>query len=236
MTDLSAGPGATSLPLRPPTPTARGWHGMKARSQRRYRPEDWKIWGELGDVARLVDTERGSPAWLADVRSGAWVLSINGQSFDAFEQVGAAVGAAVCVRVFFAGLDTFSRTFSLIEPRTKASGPPQPKRTPPVWTRERAVLPAKRVFKDSRARYLEFAARHAFVRRHVWFLAELLKRDWHRGIIPRHATIAAAAGCSISAVQRSQRCCQHFGFIRVVSGKTLHRHNSYEVCWPAGSP
>jgi hypothetical protein len=235
MGDSSAGwPAAMIVPLRPPAaPAACGWHGMKARTQRRYTSEDWKRWGELGEDARLVDSERGSPAWLADVRTGTWVLSINGHPFDAFERAGAAVGTAVCVKAFFPGLDTFSRTFLLIEPPTKTSAPRR--RDPPAWTRERPVLPGKRVFKDSRARYLEFAARHPFVRRHVWFLAELLKRDWHRGIIPRHATIAAAAGCGTSSVKRSQACCQHFGFVRVISGKRAHKHNTFEVCWPAGA-
>jgi hypothetical protein len=70
----------------------------------------------------------------------------------------------------------------------------------------------------------------------VWLLTALLKMEWHRGITPRHNTIAKAAGCSKSAVKRSQSCCQHFGFLRVISGKRSHKHNTYEVCWPAGLP
>jgi hypothetical protein len=36
-------------------------------------------------------------------------------------------------------------------------------------------------------------------------------------------------------VKRAQMCCQHFGFLHVLSGKAKHRSNAYEVCWPAGS-
>jgi hypothetical protein len=97
------------------------------------------------------------------------------------------------------------------------------------------VLPGKQVFKDERARYLELAAQHPYVRSHTWFLALLLKMHWHRGIIPRHATIAKAASVSVSTVKLSQACCQHYGFVRVISGKRSHRHNVYEVCWPAAS-
>jgi hypothetical protein len=235
MTDSAAGPSATVVPLRPPTtPPARGWHGMKARSQKSYTPEDWKRWGELGGDAWLVNIERGSPAWLADVRTGAWVLSINGQSYDTFERAGAAVGAAISVKAFYPGLGVFDRTLPLIEPPSKTSAP-KPNRMPPAWKREPAVLPGERVFKDSRPAFLELAARHPHVRRHVWLLAELLKREWRKGIVIRHNTIAKAAGCDVSTVGRAQTICVHFGFLSVESGKRKHRSNSFTVCWPSGT-
>jgi hypothetical protein len=220
----------------PATASARGWHGMMARNQKRYCPDDWKTWGELGGDARLVDSARGSPAWLGDLCRGVWILSINGMEFDAFERLPAAVGDVVEVRAFSAGLGSFGRKLVLVHPPPKILATPrQRSRVPPAWTREQPVLPGKQVFKDSRAPYLELAAKHPFVRRHVWLLTRLLKMHWHRGITPRHRTIADAAGCSTAAVKRSQACCQHFGFLRVTSGKRSHRHNTYEVTWPVGS-
>jgi hypothetical protein len=220
-----------------PSVKARGWHGMTARSQKRYSSDDWKTWGSLAiDQARLVDGVPGSPAWLGDIRRGVWILSINAMGFDAFEQLPAVVGDVVEVQAFSPGLGSFSRKLILVgQPRT-ASPSRQRSRVPPAWTREQPVLPGKQVYKDSRPRYLEFAAKHPFVRRHVWLLTTLLKMHWHRGITPRHSTIAKAAGCSTMAVKRSQACCRHFGFLRVISGKRSHRHNSYEITWPAGSP
>jgi hypothetical protein len=219
--------------------TPRGWHGMTARPHRRYRPDDYAAWNEIGNDADacLVDTVRDSPAWLGDIKSGTWVISINGMGFDAFERSSPAVGAVIEVRAFAAGLGSFSRRIVLIAPPEKdhSSGPRQRNRAPPAWKRERPVLPGKPVFKDARPCYLELAARHPFVRRHVWLLTTLLKMHWHRGITPRHTTIAKAAGCSTTAVKRSQACCQHFGFLKVTSGKRLHRHNRYEVTWPVGS-
>ena len=213
-----------------------GYHGMKACNQKRYRPEDWAIWGKLGDNARLVDVVPNSPAWLGDMRSGVWVLSINEMPFEVFEKSFTAVGAVADVEAFCPKLGTFRRRLVLTEPPAKTSTAiRQKKRRRPKWADERPVLPGKQVFKDSRPRYLEFAANHPFVRRHVWLLTSLLRMQWHRGIIPRHITVANAAGCSISAVKRSQACCQHFGFLRVISGKRAHRHNTYEVCWPADS-
>jgi hypothetical protein len=106
------------------------------------------------------------------------------------------------------------------------------RRAAPAWSRQRPVLPGKQVFKDTRAKYLEFAAQHPHVRRHSWLLARLLKMQC---IIPRHSTIAKAAGVSPSTVKLAQACCCHFGFVRVLSGKRAHKHNTYEVCWPAGT-
>jgi hypothetical protein len=223
-------PGAPAAPIR-------GWHGMTARSQKRYSNDDWKTWGDLAvDQARIVDSAPGSPGWLGDLRRGVWILSINGMGFDDFERSAAAVGATVEVKAFSPGLGSFNRKFALVEPPAKTSPMSrQRSRVPPAWRREQPVLPGKQVFKDTRAGYLELAARHPVVRRHVWLLTRLLKMQWHRGIVPRHKTIAEAVGCSTAAVKRSQACCQHFGFLRVISGKRFHQHNTYEVTWPIGS-
>jgi hypothetical protein len=222
--------------IKLPQPTiSRGWHGMRARPQRRYGAADWRTWSELGDSARLVDVVRASPAWSGDIRDGAWIISINSVAFEEFERSSAAVGDVVEVRAFAEGLGSFSRRLVLVEQPAKGSADRKHRgRTTPAWTRERPVLPGKQVFKDTRAKYLEFSAQHPHVRRHSWLLARLLKMHWHRGIIPRHATIAKAAGVSISTVRLAQACCCHFGFLRVLSGKRVHRNNTYEVCWPAG--
>lgn len=209
----------------------RGWHGMTARDQAKWKVDDWNSWGELADEgARLVNVVRGSPAWLCDMRSGAWVRSIDGISLDDFEICGGAVGRVVEVCAYIKGLGTRTYKFALVEkPSDRA------KKAPPTWRGERPVPPGENVSRRDRLRYLEFAARHPYVRRHVWLLSELLKREWYRGIIPRHATIAAATGCSIDAVKLSQACCQRFGFLRVTSGKKMHTSNKYEVTWPFGS-
>jgi hypothetical protein len=235
MTSNPSEPGAV-IPLRAIAPTS-GWHGIKARHQKRYTPQDWRLWADLKeDDARLADSTRGSPAWLSDLQTGFWVLSINGKPLEAFERFAAAVGDCIEVRAFSPQLGSFSRRIVLVEqPASMPLVPRGRKRTAPAWTRERPVLSGKCVSRKMRPAYLEFAAAHPFVRRHVWLLARLLKMEWRRGIIARHKTIAEAAGCSLSSVKLSQAVCQHFGFLRVRSGKRSHKHNSYEVCWPAGS-
>jgi hypothetical protein len=150
-------------------PAPRGWAGMKARNQKRYSPAEWAIWGKLGDDARLVDTVRGSPAWLGDLHSGTWVLSINGMPFDEFEQSFSAIGEIADVQAFCPGMGTFKLRLVLVERPTKGPvAPRQRNRAPPAWTSEPPVPPGNQVLRGDRPRYLEFAARHPFVRRHVW--------------------------------------------------------------------
>jgi len=208
----------------------RGWHGMKLLEQNRYRQADWQVWAALdkqGYSARRVVVARGSPAWHADLQSGTWILSINGLDFESFDKTGAAAGTSIEVRASFPGLGIFNRNLVLIE---------QPKKkSPPAWTREKRVAPGRQVGKKEQLTYLEEATGHSIVRRHVWFLKKLLKHRGPKGFIMYQATIARTVGCSLSPVKLSTRCCAHFGFIRVVSGKRKHSYNLIEICWPANS-
>jgi hypothetical protein len=233
MSDASS----TVIPLRQTSPP-RGWHGIKKRPEP-WTAQEYETWSALGGECYLVDSAPGSPAWLNGLQSGFWIRSINDQPFDDFDRSGGRIGDVVIVRAEVPGIGAVLKALTLgAQPLKRVQSERQKadtKRSAPKWKSEPPVLPGKRVYKDSRARYLEYAARHPLVRKHVWFLTELLKRDWKRGIIPRHATIAKAVGCSIATVQRSQACCQHFGFVNVISGQHAHRHNTFEVCWPAGS-
>jgi hypothetical protein len=113
------------IPLRPIAAPAAGWHGMKARHQKRYTPEDWRVWADLKhDDARLADSTRGSPAWLSDLQMGFWVLAINGMSLEAYERSPVAVGDCIEVRAFSPQLGSFHRRIALGEqPASRLSVP-----------------------------------------------------------------------------------------------------------------
>jgi hypothetical protein len=230
----------TVVPLRPAAvPLAvRGWHGIKKR-QEPWTAEQYETWAALGGESYLVDSASSSPAWLNGLQTGFWIRSINDQPFDDFERSRGRVGDVVIVRADVPGIGPVIRSLTLsAEPSKQARAPRQnteAKRRSPQWKSEPPVLAGKRVFKDSRPAFLELAARHPHVRRHAWLLTELLKREWRIGIKIRHKKVAEAVGCSRATVQRAQDCCQHFGFLHVISGKAKHRSNSFEVCWPAGS-
>jgi hypothetical protein len=227
---------APVIQLRPAA--VRGWHGIKKRPEP-WTAEQYETWAALGDECYLVDSAPDSPAWLNGLQNSFWVRSINDQSFDTFERSGGRVGDVVIVRAEVPGIGPVIRSLTLsAEPRKKVRSPRQnaeANHQAPQWKREPPVLAGKRVFKESRPAFLEFAARHPHVRRHAWLLTELLKHEWRIGIKIRHRKIAEAVGCHPSTVKRAQTCCQHFGFLRVISGKAKHRSNSFEVCWPAGS-
>lgn len=215
-----------------PTPGPPGWHGLTARPQGKYRPEDWAKWdanwASFGDGACLVDVANGSPASRNDLRSGAWVISINGRSLREFEHSGGGVvGQVIEVMAFIDGFGIFPRKFALTEKPTKKS-------RRPAWKDTVPVPPGERAPREKRYAWLELARAHPQVRRHVWFLETLvLKFEGRKGIFPKHETITLTNKCSRSAVQRAQACCQHFGFIRINSGKHFGRANTYEPTFPS---
>lgn len=230
-------PSAPVIPLRV-VPPLRGWHGI------RKRPEPWtaaeyETWSALGGDCYLADSSPGSPAWLNGLQTGFWIRSINDQLFDDFEKSEGRIGDVVIVRADVPGIGPVIRSLTLsAEPQKQARPARQKadsKRQSPQWVRKPPVLAGRRVFKNTRPAYLELAARHPDVRRHAWLLTELLKREYRIGIQIRHKKIAEAVGCHPTTVKRAQACCQHFGFLRVLSGKSKHRSNSFEICWPAGS-
>jgi hypothetical protein len=183
-----------------------------------------------------VDSAPGSPAWLNGLQTGFWIRSINDRPFDDFERSGGGVGDVVILRAEVPGIGPVIRSLTLSAEPSKARSPRQKiaaKRQSPAWKREAPVLAGKRVFKDARPALLEFAAAHPHVKRHIWLLVHLLKREWRKGIIVKHETIAKAVGCHVSRVKRAQSCCEHFGFLRVISGKRSRKYNTYEVCWPS---
>jgi hypothetical protein len=200
--------------------------------------------GYLGLTRRTIEIDRTaveqygpcvivaarSPAWKSGLRSHDFVTTINDQTFEAFHATMPAAGIQFRI-VAYRRHTGVIRTFGVLAPAT----PRQPKYRPP-WSREPSVLSGKPVLKPDRPKYWKLVSRHPFVRKYQWYLTTLIEIDWGRGLYPKHETIAAKANTNKWAVQRAQACCSHFGFVRVTSGKTKHKSNYYDVCWPAGTP
>jgi hypothetical protein len=112
--------------------------------------------------------------------------------------------------------------------------PPKPRKLP-SWRQLPPVLPSAQVDRDERPAYLGFAGKHLNLKPiDVRLLIVLLEHDWHKGIIPKHATLAAEMRCSIATIRRSIERTRYFGFLHVISGKARHTSNEYSVRWPAG--
>ncbi len=180
----------------------------------------------LGQHGPCVIVASRSPAWKAGLRSDDFVTTINDETFSAFHANMPPVSVQFRIVAYRRGIGVI-RTFGIL-----ASATGQPKRRPP-WARERSVLAGRPVLKPDRPKYWKAVSRHPFVRRYQWYLTTLVEMDWGRGLYPKHETIATKANTNKWAVRRAQACCAHFGFVRVTSGKSKHKSNYCDVCWPA---
>jgi hypothetical protein len=175
-----------------------------------------------------VFVEPRGAAWKAGLRPGDFVTSINDQTFEAFHAEIPPAGTQFRIVAYRKGVGVI-RTFGILgfPPRSK----PQAE-----WMRTRGVLPGDVVKRAERSKYLDLVSKHpSLTDRDVRLLTILVNMEWHRGIIPAHATIAKKMRCHRSTVKRSIARTQHFGFLRIISGKQSHTTNSYQVCWPVGS-
>jgi hypothetical protein len=78
----------------------------------------------------VVDVVDLSPAWLAGLRSQAWIIKVDGKPFSEFERAGAPVGATVNVEAFHYLRGRLNAPLTLIEE-------PKRKRAPRVASRAR---------------------------------------------------------------------------------------------------
>jgi hypothetical protein len=185
-------------------------------------------WARIAEHGPCVLVKPQSPARVAGLRNGDYVVSINDLPLDVFQDKPPPPNTAVRI-VFFRPRLGRQTIFCLLGEK------PRPPHKPP-WGRERSVLAGRPVLKPQRPKYWKLVSRHPFVRKFQWYLTTLIEIDWGKGLYPKHETIALKANSNVSAVRRAQACCAHFGFVRVISGKCRHKSNYYDVCWPAGTP
>jgi hypothetical protein len=185
-------------------------------------------WAHVEQYGPCVLVAPRSPAWQAGLRSNDFVTSINDQTFEAFHAATPAAGVQFCIVAYRKGVGKIS-TFGCLASFPK----PKPE---PEWGNAQGVLPGKLVERGDRAQYMNLVTTHRDLSsRDTRLLQILLNIQWHRGIIPSRAEIAEKMHCCRKTVQRSIARCQHFGFLRVVSGKAKYTSNTYFVCWPGNS-
>lgn len=209
----------------------RGWHGMRARPSRFYRPEDWRTYDKLRAMAVLVDVVDHSPAWRAGIRNGAWLLLINGMTLETFEARGMPVGSMVVVKAFQPGFDDLDVTLTLVDQ-------PKPKRAPRRASRSR-VPPAecgKIIVRCERPKWetaLDEAAYLSAPARVIGgYLCNRAIRDSGTTDEWPVKRIGACLGFGHRTVERALQELRRAGFLAIVSGRRARRNNRLSCTWP----
>jgi hypothetical protein len=208
-------------------PPRRGWHGMKARNQRKYKPEDWRVWGQIGGTAVLVDVSTGSPAWRSGINTGTWIFLIDEKAFELFEQSGAPVGNVINVRAFRPDVGHINQNLILSDP--PKGGRPRSNPSP-------AVPCGERVAKRDRPRWLMKVSEAPKIGAAAIAVATRLAMKHARGngeAWPGIQTLARDLGISENTVKRALNRLHLAGFINIRSGRKAGRVNVYTLTWPA---
>jgi hypothetical protein len=208
-----------------------GWHGLMLRNQRRYRPEDWKVYSDLGADVILVDVIPASPAAKVGIKSGAWVALCNQRTLEAFDAEREPVGTAVVVKYFHPRTGWQHVTLTL-------TARPKAKRAPRRGNRARIafVEAGAIVTRTERPRWLGLLCYASFLSPAARLLGTFLvnvavrndgwTQQWSLGRLVRDL------GISRATVQRSIRELQQAGFLRFSSGRHVRQNNSYAMTWP----
>jgi PDZ domain len=187
---------------------------------------DWKAVHEHGPC---VIVEPRSPAWKAGLRSGDFIVSINGVTYEAFHSILSAAGTAFTI---IAWRNRVGKLTAIGRLGTK------PKSSPECPSSVPATLAGKPVTKKERPLFVQgFISDHPDLEAiDTRLLSRLLNYEGPKGIIPKRETLARDLCCSLSTIDRSLRRCKRGGVLRVASGKSRGKWNTYFVTWPLSHP
>ena len=225
---------ARDAPAGSATPSNQGYHGLRRRQERRWKPPEWKLYEVLGGVGMIVDVEDYSPAWRAGVRSGFFLIEIGGMEFDAFEGRKAPIGTTVRIKGIHptrGALDTqLTLTASPKPKRPLAEHPVECGRTlggiatgkdeRPLWRKAIGTNPAP---SDAGAKFAGWLADEG-----VDYRTMHTRKKWSL------AKMANALHWSKSKLTRVRSGLHRLGFIDIISGKKSHQASIIRLCWPKG--
>jgi hypothetical protein len=203
-------------------------------TRRKHRDYDWSAWAAAdpnGNAVR-VDVAPWSPAATADIMSGDYVVSIDGESLDVWDAHGAPTGTrvhVVCYRPVAAGHWTADVVLAP-RPARQRQRPPRPAHHPQVASGRR--LGAKQRLQWQQT----MGTDHALTARARDVARELATHyaDAANIAFPGRATLARDLGVSVRTIDRAVKTLRHRGRIRVVSGRRTGEANRYILTWPAG--
>jgi hypothetical protein len=205
------------------SPSGPGWLGLVQTIVN----VDWSLVAQYGP--RVTVAPR-SPAWCGGLRTGDYIVSIDGKSFEAFHDGLPPPGTPLRIEFFRA-------RFGVNAVFVKMANLPKPANTRhPALRRAPPAIAGSRVERSERPEFVQrFIPRHPGLKHSdVKLLMTLLEAEGPKGIVIRASVLASQMNCSLRTVWRAIAQCRYFGVVRVASGKTRRHADSFEVCWPCG--
>ena len=209
--------------IAPSPSSAPGYLGLFARSIE----VDWRSVAKHGPCVIVAIF---SPAWKAGLRTGDFVTSINGMTYEAFHSPLPSAGTVFHIVAWREGMGTLNFVGQLGN---------VPKRR---LERERAdrptISPGRPVKRKERPFFMQgFISMHPNLKAlDTRLLSLLLNYEGPKGIFPKRRTLTKKLSCSLSTLDRSIWRCKQAGALRVESGKPSREPNRYFVTWPINHP
>jgi PDZ domain/Helix-turn-helix domain len=200
-----------------------GWHGIQIL----HHPVDWPLCYQLGDGTVCVRVDPGSPARKAGLKTGDYLISVNGTTFEAFSEGRPIAGTTAVIKAFRKGAGVQYLEAVLI-------ARPSPR---PVTTRLcRPAIPCGRpVERNGKLKWLALVSRKSTLTPLDKAIATLLMTYYcnRKGdAYPSHATLARINNVCVRSVQRSISNLHRHGLLSVASRKKEGRSNLYSPCFP----
>jgi hypothetical protein len=206
----------------PPSPTP-GYLGLFARSIE-------VDWASVAKHGPCVIVAIFSPAWKAGVRTGDFVTSINGMTYEEFHSTLPSAGTVFHIVAWREGLGTLNFVDKL--------GNVPKRRLEREHADRPTILPGRPVKRKERPFFMQgFISMHPNLKAlDTRLLSLLLNYEGHRGIFPKRRTVMKHLRCSLSTLDRCIWRCKQAGVLRVESGKPSRQPNRYFVAWPINHP
>ena len=207
------------------TPTPASTLGYLGLTQRTIEV-DWKSVVEHGPCVIVAPR---SPARKAGLKSGDFVVSINGMTYDNFHSALPAAGTMFRIVVWRERVGELTALGCL---GTIPKPPPESSSASPTKPSGRQVT------RKERPLFMQgFISSHPDLKAlDTRLLSLLLNHEGAKGIYPKRMTLARSLRCSLSTLDRSVRRCIRAGVLVVESGKSRRKSNSYFVTWPLDHP
>lgn len=189
---------------------------------------DWQYRIDLGDGVVCVRVAAGGPADRAGIKTGDFLISINGKSWDEYNDTIPNVGEPALLDLH--RRDSPPLSFHFLHEGIPCRRQPRRRRLP-------MFLSGAEVDHLYRNKWFADLSLNPKIKDRAVRVAGLLAFKYYsrktRDAYPSLATLAEDCDCSVSSIQRAVQNLYEYGLIRILSGSKKGGSNRYRLCHPA---